>query len=135
VASWIAPEPAPRRGLRADSGHEDAPPPAILLRQRFLWFQPGQHAAAPGHARLVPDADRAAAPKDLQALRSDRVGHARELCEEWREDYNSIRPHSSLGGLSPEQFLQQGTSAQTPRSPAAASQVEAPTSTATTPVP
>jgi putative transposase len=33
------------------------------------------------------------------------VDHARELCEAWREDYNSIRPHTSLGGLSPNEFL------------------------------
>jgi putative transposase len=63
------------------------------------------------------------------------VEHARELCEAWREDYNTIRPHSSLGGLSPKLFLQQAPSAQTPRSPAATRQVEATPSTATTPVP
>jgi len=65
----------------------------------------------------------------------ESVEHARELCEAWREDYNAIRPHTSLGGLSPEHFLQQGPSAQTPRSPAASRQVEALHSTATTPVP
>ena len=30
---------------------------------------------------------------------------ARALIESWREDYNSIRPHTSLRGLSPEEFL------------------------------
>jgi len=65
----------------------------------------------------------------------ESVEHARELCEAWREDYNSIRPHTSLGGLSPEQFLQQGPSAQTPRSPAATRQVGATSSTATASVP
>lgn len=33
------------------------------------------------------------------------VRHARDLCEEWRSDYNSVRPHTAQGGLSPEQFL------------------------------
>jgi putative transposase len=30
---------------------------------------------------------------------------ARAQIESWREDYNPIRPHTLLGGLSPEQFL------------------------------
>ena len=29
---------------------------------------------------------------------------AREVIEEWRQDYNQVRPHSSLGDLTPEQF-------------------------------
>jgi len=29
---------------------------------------------------------------------------ARDLIEEWRVDYNAIRPHSSLGGLAPDEF-------------------------------
>jgi putative transposase len=37
----------------------------------------------------------------------ESVEHARELCEAWREDYNAIRPHTSLGGLSPSEFLDQ----------------------------
>ncbi len=30
--------------------------------------------------------------------------HARKLIEEWRVDYNTNRPHSALGGLTPEEF-------------------------------
>jgi hypothetical protein len=56
--------------VRADFWHEDAPPPAVLLLQRLLWFQPGQQAAASGHAWLVSNAHRKAAPQDLQALRA-----------------------------------------------------------------
>jgi putative transposase len=33
------------------------------------------------------------------------VEEARQLVESWRLDYNSIRPHSALGGRSPEEYL------------------------------
>jgi len=35
--------------------------------------------------------------------------HAREVIAEWQEDYRSIRPHSSLGTPTPEEFLVQQT--------------------------
>jgi putative transposase len=34
------------------------------------------------------------------------VKHAREMIEAWRKDYNSVRPHSSLGGLAPHVFME-----------------------------
>ena len=33
------------------------------------------------------------------------INEAREIIEEWRIDYNGVRPHSSLGDLSPEEFI------------------------------
>jgi putative transposase len=39
------------------------------------------------------------------------VGEAREIIENWRIDYNDIRPHSSLGKMTPTEFA---ASAQTP---------------------
>ncbi len=33
------------------------------------------------------------------------LDHARKAIEDWRIDYNRERPHSSLGNLSPEEFL------------------------------
>lgn len=30
--------------------------------------------------------------------------HARHIIEDWRKDYNTVRPHSALGGLAPEEF-------------------------------
>ncbi len=32
--------------------------------------------------------------------------HAREVIEEWRKDYNEARPHSSLAGLTPQEYLE-----------------------------
>jgi putative transposase len=32
--------------------------------------------------------------------------HAKDVIEEWRKDYNAVRPHSSLGGLTPEEFME-----------------------------
>lgn len=32
------------------------------------------------------------------------LSHAREMVESWRIDYNEVRPHSSLGNLSPAEF-------------------------------
>jgi putative transposase len=32
------------------------------------------------------------------------LGDARQIVEEWRLDYNHVRPHSALGGLSPETY-------------------------------
>ena len=34
---------------------------------------------------------------------------ARRTIEEWRVDYNELRPHSSLGGLTPKEFAAQLT--------------------------
>ena len=33
------------------------------------------------------------------------INEARDIIEEWRIDYNGVRPHSSLGNLSPEEFI------------------------------
>ncbi len=33
--------------------------------------------------------------------------HARGIIEKWRMDYNTVRPHSSLGYLTPEEFIRQ----------------------------
>lgn len=63
------------------------------------------------------------------------VAHARSTIEGWHEDYNHLRPHSSLGGLSPEEFLARWTSAKTPQSTERADRVEASVSTKPVPIP
>ena len=32
------------------------------------------------------------------------LGEAREIIERWRQDYNHLQPHSSLGALTPSEF-------------------------------
>jgi putative transposase len=34
------------------------------------------------------------------------LDHARQVIEEWRLDYNEVRPHSSLGYLTPGEFAE-----------------------------
>lgn len=33
------------------------------------------------------------------------LGEARRIIEDWRQDYNAVRPHSALGYLTPEEFV------------------------------
>ena len=35
------------------------------------------------------------------------LAHAKDLIEEWRYDYNRLRPHTSLGGKTPEEFARE----------------------------
>ena len=37
------------------------------------------------------------------------VSHAREIIEDWRLDYNEVRPHSSLNGRTPKEFVEAAT--------------------------
>ena len=53
------------------------------------------------------------------------VRHAQDLCDDWRADYNAVRPHTALGGLSPEQLLTELGGAHGPR-PARSSPPETP---------
>ncbi len=32
------------------------------------------------------------------------LAEAKKVIEEWRQDYNALRPHSSLGGMSPDEY-------------------------------
>jgi putative transposase len=37
------------------------------------------------------------------------IKHAREIIEDWRKDYNEVRPHSSLKGSTPEEYAKAAT--------------------------
>ena len=32
--------------------------------------------------------------------------HARDIIEDWRKDYNEVRPHSSLKGTTPKEYAE-----------------------------
>ena len=39
------------------------------------------------------------------------LAEARKIVEEWRQDYNSFRRHSSLGNLAPQEFAERAVNA------------------------
>ena len=39
------------------------------------------------------------------------LAHARSVIDAWRADYNAVRPHTSLNGMTPEAFAQQASKA------------------------
>ncbi len=41
----------------------------------------------------------------LDANIFENIGQVRELSEQWKDDYNEKHPHSSLGNMSPNEFL------------------------------
>jgi len=47
------------------------------------------------------------------------LSHAMEVIENWREDYNEVRPHSSLGQIAPAEFARLQTGLQSPTAPSA----------------
>ena len=47
------------------------------------------------------------------------LDHARELIEEWRVDYNRVRPHSSLDNATPEEFARAQAGLRSPTAPCA----------------
>ncbi|MEN3168494.1 IS3 family transposase [Gluconobacter sp. OJA] len=42
------------------------------------------------------------------------LSHARQVLADWREDYNTVRPHSQLGGRTPDQVARQGSRGHAP---------------------
>lgn len=70
------------------------------LNVRTLYVAPGspwQNGYAESfHSRLRDEL--------LNMEEFDSVRHARAHAAAWREDYNGYRPHSSLGGLPPDEF-------------------------------
>jgi putative transposase len=53
------------------------------------------------------------------------LDHARRIIEDWRVDYNHARPHSSLGYLTPEEFIDRKSKKFSPGMPGEAESINA----------
>jgi Integrase core domain len=56
-------------------------------------------------ASLIPSARSSVAPHGLNEHAFVSLDDARNKIEKWRVEYNRERPHSSLGNLTPEEFV------------------------------
>lgn len=45
----------------------------------------------------------------LHANLFTNLEEAKRVIEEWRQDYNTLRPHGSLGGMSPDEYRRAST--------------------------
>jgi transposase InsO family protein len=45
------------------------------------------------------------------------LGEARQTIEAWRRDYNEVRPHSSLGNQTPQEFTARAATLRSPTAP------------------
>lgn len=100
IASWRG---YPRR-LRSDNG------PELISQQLERWakahcvlldfIEPGK----PAQNAYIERFNRTYREDVLDFYLFNSLTEAREITEEWLEEYNAIRPHDSLGGMTPYQY-------------------------------
>lgn len=71
----------------------------------LLHIQPGK----PAQNAYIERFNRTFREDILDAYLFSSLSEAREIAEQWLEEYNAIRPHDALSGLTPYQFAAQST--------------------------
>jgi len=101
IASWRG---YPQR-LRSDNG------PELISKKLELWaethdvlldfIEPGK----PAQNAYIERFNRTYREEVLDLYLFDSLAEVREITERWLEEYNAIRPHDSLGGTPPYQYV------------------------------
>ena len=82
---------------------------AILRWSQERWIE--WHYIAPGKPTqnaLIESSNGRLRDELLNEMLFTSVAQARDLLDEWRSDYNNIRPHSALGNLTPTEYADRG---------------------------
>jgi len=91
--------------FRLDNGPELTSEPFLAWCQdqgiELRYIQPGK----PDQNAFIERFNRSYREDVLDAYAFGTIEEVRVVTEEWLEDYNSERPHDSLGGLSPRSFM------------------------------
>ena len=80
-------------GLRYDRRRIDLPRPRVV------------HPGKPTENGHIESFNGRFREECLNAQTFFSLAEARRIIEAWRQDYNTVRPHSSLAGMSPEEYL------------------------------
>jgi putative transposase len=100
VAAWRG---YPRR-LRADNG------PELIAQQLARWAETNEvvldfiEPGKPAQNAYIERFNRTYREDVLDMVLFSSLAEAREITAQWLEEYNAIRPHEALGGMTPYQY-------------------------------
>ncbi len=110
VLGWLIQQRDAPRCLRSDNG------PECIANSLRKWLEEqsiGTHYIDPGSPwqnAFCESFNSIFRTTCLDRWAFESVAEARAVTEQWRHEYNTIRPHGSLGGRSPAQFIESWSS-------------------------